>query len=69
MACENGRFGFPILSDVNFYDALVASIPLGRIAEPEDVWNAALSLCRFAPCSQSLRSWGWTVSAAEVSGG
>jgi len=31
-----------MLSDAGFYDALVARIPLGRIAEPEDVSNAVL---------------------------
>lgn len=31
-----------MLSDENFYNTLVARIPLGRIAEPEDVWNAVL---------------------------
>ena len=31
-----------MLADHNFYSALVARIPLGRIAEPEDVWNAVL---------------------------
>jgi gluconate 5-dehydrogenase len=31
-----------MLSDSQFYEALVARIPLGRIAEPEDVWNAVL---------------------------
>jgi NAD(P)-dependent dehydrogenase (short-subunit alcohol dehydrogenase family) len=31
-----------MLSDENFYRTLVARIPLGRIAEPEDVWNAVL---------------------------
>ncbi len=31
-----------MLSDPQFYEALVARIPLGRIAEPEDVWNAVL---------------------------
>src|SRR4029453_5755160 len=31
-----------MLADQQFYDALVARIPLGRIAEPEDVWNAVL---------------------------
>jgi NAD(P)-dependent dehydrogenase (short-subunit alcohol dehydrogenase family) len=31
-----------MLSDPNFYNALVARIPLGRIAEPEDVSNAVL---------------------------
>lgn len=31
-----------MLSDPQFYSALVARIPLGRIAEPEDVWNAVL---------------------------
>ena len=31
-----------MLSDQKFYDTLVARIPLGRIAEPEDVWNAIL---------------------------
>jgi gluconate 5-dehydrogenase len=29
-----------MLADRQFYDALVARIPLGRIAEPQDVWNA-----------------------------
>ena len=29
-----------MLADPQFYNALVARIPLGRIAEPEDVWNA-----------------------------
>src|SRR5215475_6686916 len=31
-----------MLSDPNFYNTLVARIPLGRIAEPEDVANAVL---------------------------
>jgi NAD(P)-dependent dehydrogenase (short-subunit alcohol dehydrogenase family) len=31
-----------LLADRQFYDTLVARIPLGRIAEPEDVWNAIL---------------------------
>jgi gluconate 5-dehydrogenase len=31
-----------MLSDATFYNALVARIPLGRIAEPEDVANAIL---------------------------
>jgi gluconate 5-dehydrogenase len=31
-----------MLSDQQFYNALIARIPLGRIAEPEDVWNAVL---------------------------
>jgi NAD(P)-dependent dehydrogenase (short-subunit alcohol dehydrogenase family) len=31
-----------MLSDQQFYNALVARIPLGRIAEPDDVWNAVL---------------------------
>ena len=31
-----------MLADQNFCDTLVARIPLGRIAEPEDVWNAVL---------------------------
>jgi NAD(P)-dependent dehydrogenase (short-subunit alcohol dehydrogenase family) len=31
-----------MLSDANFYNSLVARIPLGRIAEPEDVCNAVL---------------------------
>jgi NAD(P)-dependent dehydrogenase (short-subunit alcohol dehydrogenase family) len=31
-----------MLADENFYRALVARIPLGRIAEPEDVWNAVM---------------------------
>ena len=33
-----------MLSDPGFYNALVARIPLGRIAEPEDVSNAVLFL-------------------------
>ena len=31
-----------MLSDPQFYNNLIARIPLGRIAEPEDVWNAIL---------------------------
>ena len=31
-----------LLADQQFYNTLVARIPLGRIAEPEDVWNAVL---------------------------
>ena len=31
-----------MLADQQFYSALVARIPLGRIAEPEDVSNAVL---------------------------
>jgi NAD(P)-dependent dehydrogenase (short-subunit alcohol dehydrogenase family) len=31
-----------MLADESFYKTLVARIPLGRIAEPEDVWNAVL---------------------------
>jgi len=31
-----------MLSDQQFYNTLVARIPLGRIAEPEDVWHAIL---------------------------
>ena len=31
-----------MLADKQFYDTLVARIPLGRIAEPEDVWHAIL---------------------------
>lgn len=31
-----------MLSDASFYDTLVARIPLGRIAEPDDVRNAVL---------------------------
>src|SRR5688572_12021599 len=31
-----------VLSDEAFYNALIARIPLGRIAEPEDVWHAIL---------------------------
>ena len=31
-----------MLSDQTFYDSLVARIPLGCIAEPEDVWHAIL---------------------------
>ena len=31
-----------MLADPNFYNALVGRIPLGRIAEPEDVRNAVL---------------------------
>jgi NAD(P)-dependent dehydrogenase (short-subunit alcohol dehydrogenase family) len=33
-----------MLADPSFYDPLVARIPLGRIAEPEDVRNAVLFL-------------------------
>jgi gluconate 5-dehydrogenase len=33
-----------MLSDANFYNTLVARIPLGRIAEPDDVRNAVLFL-------------------------
>ena len=29
-----------MLNDEKFYNTLVARIPLGRIAEPDDVWNA-----------------------------
>ena len=29
-----------MLADQTFYNALIARIPLGRIAEPEDVWQA-----------------------------
>jgi len=31
-----------MLADPNFYNSVVARIPLGRIAEPEDVRNAIL---------------------------
>ena len=31
-----------MLADQQFYNALVARIPLGRIAEPDDVWHAVL---------------------------
>jgi gluconate 5-dehydrogenase len=31
-----------MLSDEQFYNTLVARIPLGRIAEPDDVWHAIL---------------------------
>jgi NAD(P)-dependent dehydrogenase (short-subunit alcohol dehydrogenase family) len=31
-----------MLADANFYNALIGRIPLGRIAEPEDVSNAVL---------------------------
>lgn len=31
-----------MLADEKFYNSLVARIPLGRIAEPEDVWNAVM---------------------------
>jgi gluconate 5-dehydrogenase len=37
-----------MLSDPNFYNSLVARIPLGRIAEPEDVSNAVLFLASSA---------------------
>jgi NAD(P)-dependent dehydrogenase (short-subunit alcohol dehydrogenase family) len=33
-----------MLSDPQFHNGLLARIPLGRIAEPEDVWNAVLFL-------------------------
>ena len=52
-----GQKRFPIsLSDVNFYDALVARIPLGRIAEPEDVWYAVLFFVSSGSERKSLRS-------------
>jgi NAD(P)-dependent dehydrogenase (short-subunit alcohol dehydrogenase family) len=31
-----------MLADEKFYNALIGRIPLGRIAEPDDVWNAIL---------------------------
>ena len=31
-----------MLADQTFYNSLVARIPLGRIAEPDDVWHAVL---------------------------
>lgn len=31
-----------MLADEKFYNSLVARIPLGRIAEPDDVWNAVM---------------------------
>ena len=34
-----------MLADPKFYDALVGRIPLGRIAEPEDVRHAVLFFC------------------------
>jgi gluconate 5-dehydrogenase len=34
-----------MLADKAFYDALVARIPLGRIADPEDLVGAALFFC------------------------
>ena len=34
-----------MLGDAGFYDALVARIPLGRIAEPDDLVGAALFFC------------------------
>jgi gluconate 5-dehydrogenase len=33
-----------MLSDASFYNSLVARIPLGRIAEPDDVRNTVLFL-------------------------
>jgi NAD(P)-dependent dehydrogenase (short-subunit alcohol dehydrogenase family) len=33
-----------MLADEQFYNTLIARIPLGRIAEPEDVWHAVLFL-------------------------
>lgn len=33
-----------MLADAGFYNALIGRIPLGRIAEPEDVANAVLFL-------------------------
>jgi gluconate 5-dehydrogenase len=33
-----------MLADPQFHNSLLARIPLGRIAEPEDVWNAVLFL-------------------------
>jgi NAD(P)-dependent dehydrogenase (short-subunit alcohol dehydrogenase family) len=41
-----------MLSDAKFYDALVARIPLGRIAEPDDVMSAVLFLV--APASDFI---------------
>jgi NAD(P)-dependent dehydrogenase (short-subunit alcohol dehydrogenase family) len=34
-----------LLADQDFYDGLVARIPLGRIAEPDDLLGAALFFC------------------------
>ena len=33
-----------MLADEQFYNSLIARIPLGRIAEPEDIWHAVLFL-------------------------
>lgn len=33
-----------MLADQQFYNTLIARIPLGRIAEPDDVWHAVLFL-------------------------
>ena len=41
-----------MLSDASFYNSLVARIPLGRIAEPDDVRNAVLFLV--APASDFI---------------
>jgi gluconate 5-dehydrogenase len=32
----------PMLADPQFYNTLISRIPLGRIAEPDDVWHAVL---------------------------
>lgn len=37
-----------MLADKAFYDGLVARIPLGRIADPEDLVGAALFFCSAA---------------------
>jgi gluconate 5-dehydrogenase len=34
-----------MLADENFYQGLVARIPLGRVADPEDLLGAALFFC------------------------
>ena len=34
-----------MLADEDFYDRLVARIPLGRIAEPDDLVGAVLFFC------------------------
>ena len=42
--CVRTQQTAPMLADRSSYDALLARIPLGRIAEPEDVWHAILFL-------------------------
>ncbi len=50
-----------MLSDPQFYNTLIARIPLGRIAEPDDVWNAVLFSdlpgVRLHHGTDTLRGW------------